>query len=211
MIKTMKLSVPDKHAILDIMDNLQMVDIYHILTIDPGIINFCYRLDRISMDNLDETYRIDIQNIKYIRTSIQIQKKRKHLEYDRNSIMFRDLLDDILSDIDGIIIVIIEDQIARNSKMMKVQRYLWQELFSRSLILISMSPSIKYSYTQSDKKTGWKTARDILEIWRDKTSIDILMESRKKDDLSDVVLMEYYFIDNHIIFDIFNMLKSSIC
>lgn len=202
----MKVLIPDHLGLWKIYKSEHPIKHYHILTIDPGIVNFCFRLDKVI---LNDNRPILIQNLKYELRSLTMPKgKARKFDYDPVYIMFRQLVDEMLEHAEGLIIVLVEDQIPMNRKAMKVQRYLYQELFSRKLLIISINPRMKYKLMNTDKKSGYLESYKILEGWDDIHSVSVLEDAQKKDDLSDVVLMEHYFLNTVNMSDLYDKIKD---
>ena len=172
-------------------------DYYRVLSIDPGLKNFCFRIE---FRNLI-TGQITMEAYEKINLLSDLVGEENIVNYKyRNSIL---LLEKYIDLIYNCHLVIIERQLSRNYKMVRFSQHLITYLIIRLMdnpaqsIILEVDPKLKTRQLNAPrglnskdvKKWAILRADQILKTRGDQASLNIIKKAKsKKDDLSDTVI-----------------------
>ena len=153
---------------------------YHVVSIDPGIKNIAVRIELRNDDSIKTIFfkLIDVSHtISPFTYLTEVMESIFELFKDCN-------------------IVLIEQQIVKNHKVMRIAQHLLSYFITKFHILekrpfiVEVNPKLKTIRMPSgsnNKKWSIEEAKRILEKGHDEDGLAVINSSKKKDDLSDTV------------------------
>lgn len=180
-------------------ENRQWPHIIRVISIDPGIANFCIRVEERP---IDFTVKIPPKSLLYVK--LKLSKEAQQLTESNECIYYKSLFDFFelhLALFQSCHLVIIERQMPFNYKATRIAQHIIT-FFMIYLKNLSHLPAIYEidSKLKTDELGAPKTLNDrgikqwtpikaveLLEMRGDTESLSILNKNKKKDDLSDVI------------------------